>query len=45
VWTGALRQAPETLATAGKCRINGDQCRATLISLEALYGEKGIMRE
>jgi hypothetical protein len=45
VWAGALRQAPLDVSAPGVCRINGDKCRATLISLEALYGAKGMMRD
>lgn len=46
VWAGALRQSPRgTIHDVAKARVNGDVQPATLISLEGLYGESGIMKE
>lgn len=46
VWAGALRQSPRgTIHDVAKARVNGDVQPATLISLEGLYGENGIMKE
>ncbi len=45
VWSGALRQGPRHLWMAGQERVAGVQGRATLLSLEALYGPGGIMAE
>lgn len=45
VWSGALRQAPKKLWMPRQERVNGVQNRATLISLEALYGPGGIMAD
>lgn len=44
VWSGALRQGPPDLQQPGQTRINGVKSRATLISLNRLYGPDGIMR-
>jgi len=43
VWTGALRQAPETLFEVKTARVNGDPVASTMISLLGLYGESGVM--
>lgn len=44
VWSGALRQGPrDTLWRLGQPRVNGEKAKCTLISLEALYGDGGIM--
>ena len=46
VWKDALRQGPPgTLWEKGQPRINGVQQKATLISLEGLYGDDGIMAQ
>lgn len=46
VWSAALRQGPRgTLWEMGQCRINGVQAKATLLSLDGLYGEGGVMAE
>jgi len=45
VWSGALRQAPETISRPGQCKVNGVKARCTLVSLEALYGPDGIMTQ
>ena len=46
VWAAALRQGPPgTIWTLGKVRVNGVQDRATLLSLDGLYGPGGIMAE
>lgn len=46
VWAGALRQSPRgTLHDVAKARVNGDKQSTTLISLEGLYGENGIMTD
>jgi hypothetical protein len=45
VWSGALRQAPEALWQPRQERVNGVQSRATLISLDALYGPGGVMAD
>jgi hypothetical protein len=38
-----LRQAPDGVCRPGAMRINGVQCRGTLICLKALYGANGVM--
>lgn len=44
VWGPALRQAPrESIWKLGRARINGVQQKATLISLDGLYGNGGVM--
>lgn len=44
VWSPALRQGPRgTLWEPGQVRINGVQLKATLISLDGLYGVDGVM--
>jgi len=45
VWAGALRQSPPEVHKVGRARINGVMLRVTLISLDALYGDGGIMAE
>lgn len=45
VWAGALRQAEDHLFKVDRARVNGVICRCTLLSLEALYGEGGLMAE
>ncbi len=46
VWSGALRQAPRgEVYEVGQGRVNGVKSKCTLISLEALYGPKGIMAD
>jgi hypothetical protein len=46
VWAGALRQSPQgEIHEVGRAKINGVMQRVTLISLEGLYGEGGIMSE
>lgn len=48
LWSDALRQGPRGKvweAEASGIRVNGVQARATLISLEGLYGADGIMQE
>lgn len=46
VWAGALRQAPfGAIYDTGLCLINGTRFRATLINLDGLYGETGIMAD
>lgn len=46
VWGPALRQAPrDTIWTLGRARVNGVQQKATLISLDGLYGAGGVMAE
>jgi hypothetical protein len=45
VWTGAFRQAPPDLCQPGRAKINGVTGRASLISLERLYGSEGIMTD
>lgn len=46
VWSGALRQAPRgEVYGVGQARVNGVKTKCTLISLEALYGPKGIMAD
>ena len=42
-WSQALRQAPDGVCRPGAMRINGVQCRGTLICLKALYGANGVM--
>lgn len=43
-WKDALRQGPRSsLWDTGSARINGDLKRCTLISLDALYGQDGMM--
>lgn len=42
-WSQALRQAPDGVCTPGAMRVNGVQCRGTMISLKALYGAQGVM--
>ena len=44
VWAGALRQSPPgRIHEVAKARVNGDVQACTLISLQGLYGEGGIM--
>ena len=44
VWSGALRQGPRgMLWEVGQPRVNGVKSKCTLISLDALYGDGGIM--
>ena len=38
-----VRQAPDGVCRPGAMRINGVQCRGTLICLKALYGANGVM--
>ncbi|MCB0256908.1 MAG: hypothetical protein KDI55_24585, partial [Anaerolineae bacterium] len=45
VWSGALRQAPKHIWMPRQERVNGMQERATLLALDELYGEGGIMAE
>lgn len=46
VWSQALRQGPRAqLWETGQVRINGVQLKATLLSLDGLYGPGGIMTE
>ncbi|MGL4397628.1 MAG: hypothetical protein ACRCS9_13895 [Hyphomicrobium sp.] len=46
VWGQALRQGPRsTLWELSQVRINGDKQRCTLLSLDALYGKSGLMRD
>jgi hypothetical protein len=46
VWPGALKQGPSgTVWETGHCRINGVNCRCTMISLRALYGANGLMSD
>lgn len=45
VWSGALRQSERgRIHEVAKARVNGDVLPCTLISLDGLYGEHGIMR-
>jgi len=44
VWSGALRQAPRgTVYETGQTRVNGVKSKCTLINLDGLYGEGGVM--
>lgn len=44
VWKDALRQGPRDLLwTIGQPRVNGVKCKCTLIALDALYGDGGLM--
>lgn len=44
VWPAALQQGPSGVVwEKGQCRINGVNCRCTMISLRALYGANGLM--
>lgn len=44
VWSAALRQGPRgRLWEPGQVRVNGVQLKATLVSLDGLYGEGGVM--
>jgi len=45
VWAGALRQSPQKVHQVGRAKVNGVNLRVTLISLDALYGDDGIMAE
>jgi hypothetical protein len=46
VWAGALRQSPRgAIHDVAKARVNGDVQPCTMLSLDALYGAEGIMRE
>lgn len=46
VWAGALRQAPRgAIYEVGQARVNGDKTKCTLINLDGLYGDRGIMTE
>ncbi len=46
VWGPALRQGPrDDLWALGQARINGVQGKATLVSLDGLYGPDGVMAE
>jgi hypothetical protein len=46
VWTAALRQGPQgSVWEYGNERVNGAKGRATLISLDGLYGPGGVMAE
>jgi hypothetical protein len=46
VWSGALRQGPrERLWTIGQPRIGGTKCKCTMISLNELYGDGGLMTD
>lgn len=44
VWSPALRQGPrDKIWMPGQARVNGVQQKATLISLDGLYGREGVM--
>ncbi|MGL4396627.1 MAG: hypothetical protein ACRCS9_08825 [Hyphomicrobium sp.] len=44
VWSQALRQGPrDAVWTIGQARVNGVKCKCTLIALNALYGDGGMM--
>jgi hypothetical protein len=43
VWAGALKQASEKLCKRGQAKINGVNERCTLVSLEALLSDGGLM--
>lgn len=46
LWSAALRQGPQgRLWMLGQTRVNGVQARATLLSLDGLYGKDGLMRD
>jgi hypothetical protein len=46
VWPAALQQGPKGVVwERGHCRINGVNCRCTMISLRSLYGPSGLMRD
>lgn len=46
VWSAALRQGPRgRLWEPQQVRVNGVQLKATLVSLDGLYGEGGVMAE
>lgn len=46
VWASALRQGPkDTIWRAVQSRVNGVVTRCTMLSIDALYGPDGIMRD
>lgn len=45
VWAGALRQAPEDICIPGQTTVNGVKSKCTLVSLDRLYGDGGIMSD
>ncbi|MBJ7535297.1 hypothetical protein JDN40_14390 [Rhodomicrobium vannielii ATCC 17100] len=45
VWSGALRQAENELCEPGRAKINGVTHRVTLLDLNKLYGDGGVMTD